>query len=100
MLIAWLPALAFVYGELLYAEDGTPEKLPIASQLKLMRKLPAITAEQRIYTVFKDSPKLSRVIRDELAVRGYRIVDTEADADIVLKFLGSFTIDGAGKEKL
>jgi len=51
----------------------------------------------RIYVDFKDSPKLSFIVGQMLKSKGYRIVATRGEADVVFRMMGGIGITGGGK---
>lgn len=60
----------------------------------------AEVVKQKLFVEFKDSPKASKMLREQFREKGFAIVEKAADADAKFLFSGLFVVAGAGKTSL
>lgn len=63
---------------------------------KVFRAANPAVVTQRIAIEFKDSPKLTRLLQNELAAAGFSVVDTVTAADATLRIYGRYDVRMTG----
>lgn len=72
--------------------------IDIQSSVRMYKPVPKDLAVKRLYIATDDNPKLVTLLRDDLASKGYLLVEAPASADLTMTCRGRFNISGAGKE--
>lgn len=60
----------------------------------------ADVVNQKLFVEFRDSPKATKMLRDQFRKKGFSIVENATDADAKFLFSGLFVVAGAGKTSI
>lgn len=74
-----------------FAQDKAPEAVPdIQMNVTGAASMPHSAGAGPVYAEFASSPKLTLLLREEFARRGYRLAETKADAAVVVELAATY----------